>query len=85
MLERGFLIHSLPTSTEVARLEILLIEYKDILNKINRNNGRVSNGEKIQLEMLRETMQEMFRNEDLKERFYFDISEMVEKVKNLLG
>lgn len=73
MFERGFLIHRLPISTEVARLETLLIEYEDILDKIDSNDGGISNGEKIQLQMLRESMQEMIKNEDLRERFYFDV------------
>ena len=77
MIERGFLIHSLPTSTEVARFRALLTDFEDIADKIHRNNGRIANGEKIQLQMLRESIQEMLRNEDLKEEFYFDIKKII--------
>lgn len=83
MIERGFLIQSLPTFTEVARFRTLLTECEDIIDKINRNNGRIANGEKIQLQMLRESMQEMIGNEDLKEEFYFDIKKIDGKIKNL--
>ena len=76
MIERGFLIHSLPTSTEIARFRALLTEYEGILDKIDRNDGRIANGEKIQLQMLRESMQGIFGSEDLKERFYFDIKKL---------
>jgi len=83
MIERGFLIHSLPTSTEIARFETLLTEYEDIIERIKRNGGRISNGEKIQLQMLREFMQEMMGNEDLRERFYFRIKKMKGKMETL--
>lgn len=73
----------MPTSTEIARFRTLLAEYKDILHKIDRNNGRISNEEKIQLQMLRKSMQEMFRNEDLKERFYFDVLRAEHKIKEV--
>jgi len=84
MIERGFLIHSLPVSTEIVRFRALLTEYEGILDKIDRNNGRIANGEKIQLQMLRESMQEMLRNEDLNEGFYFDIEKLKEKMKSIL-
>lgn len=76
IMERGFLIYSLPTSTEAARFRTLLTEHEDILDKIDRNNGRISKEDKIQLQMLRESIEEMIRNEDLKERFYFDIKKL---------
>ena len=85
MIKRGFLIHNLPTSTEIARFETLLTEYKDATDRIQRSNGRVSNGEEIQLQMLRDSMQEMMGNEDLKEGFYFDIKNVKKKIEGHLS
>lgn len=85
IMEREFLIHSLPTSTEVARFRTLLTEYEDILDKIYRNGRRISNEDKIQLQMLRESIQEMIGSEDLKERVYFDIRKVKGKVESILG
>lgn len=83
MVKREFLIHKPYTLTEAYRLRGLLEEINGILEKAEENNRRTTNREKIDLQVTWEAIQEMLSN-DLRERFYFDISRVKEKVESLV-
>lgn len=85
IMERGFLIHKSHTLTEVYRFEAMLEEANEILDRIERNERRISNGEIIQLQVILKSVKEILGNEDLKERFYFDIVKIEEKMKELFN
>jgi len=85
MTERGFLIHKSYTSIEVYRFKGLLKETNEILDRVKINDGRIGNGEVIQLEIIWKDIKEMLRDENLEEDFCLDIREVKRKVERISG
>ena len=83
-MERGFLIHKSYTSTEVYKLKSLLEEANKILDRTERNNRKIGNEERVNLQIVWESVKEILKNEDLKEEFYFDIEKARNKIEDPL-
>jgi len=86
MIKReSFLIHRIPTITEVYKLKNLLGQIDRILERAEINDKRITNEEMVHLQILWESVQEMPKNEDLENMFYFDIEKARKKLKQYLG